>query len=248
MNAIYQGRVEHRRLRPLGHALGYDVFAFLIDVDAPPKGLRLFSFNRFNLFSVMEKDHGAKDGRPLGAYVRDLIGARAHVEKVLMLAYPRVLGFAFNPLTTYYCFDGAGKLVFMVYEVTNTFGNRVSYVIPVEGGVPDQSCAKRMWVSPFNRVEGQYGFHGNVPGQSLSLGVNLKDKDGPKLKAWFRAQRRPFTDGELVRQFLHVPFLGFKVVLAIHWQALKLWLKGLAYVSRPAPPEPHIHLPRSKGS
>lgn len=249
VNAIYEGHVEHRRLRPVTHALSYKVFALWFDLDHLPQGLRLFSINRFNLFSLYERDHGVRDGRPLKDYVRDLIATHpqaAKVARICLLAYPRVLGFVFNPLSTYYCFDSEGRLLLMVYEVTNTYGDRTSYVLPVEEGVLAQACAKRMWVSPFNAVEGEYGFHGNVPGESLSLGVCLRDGAGPKLKAWFSAKRRPLSDGELVRQFARVPFLTFKVVLGIGWEALKLRLKGLAYVRRPAPPAAVFHSSRAR--
>ncbi len=254
--ALYVGRVEHRRVTPVAHALGYDVFALFADIDALPQmaaGLKTLSLNRFNLFSLHERDHGARDGRPLGVYIRDLLKDRPqakHVARIFMLAYPRILGFVFNPITTYYAYDAQGQLRIMVYEVTNTFGNRTTYVIPVEPDAQgiDQSCFKQMWVSPFNKVEGKYGFHGNCPGETLSLGVSLKDSDGPKLKAWFRASRVQLRDGELLRLFARMPFLTFKIVLAIHWEALKLWLKGLSYVSRPKPPKPVFHMPRSKES
>jgi uncharacterized protein len=254
--ALYVGRVEHRRLTPVAHALGYDVFALLADIDALAEmaaNLRFFGLNRFNLFSLYERDHGARDGRALGLYIRDLLKDRpeAHdVARIFLLAYPRVLGFVFNPISTYYAYDAAGRLKIMIYEVTNTFGDRTTYVIPVEKDAQsiDQSCSKQMWVSPFNKVEGEYGFHGNCPAETLSLGVSLKDSDGPKLKAWFRASRVPLRDGELLRLFARMPFLTFKVVLGIHWEALKLWLKGLSYVRRPEPPKPVFHVPNSKES
>lgn len=253
-SALYVGRVEHRRVTPVAHALGYDVFALLADIDALPemtRKLRFFSLNRFNLFSLYERDHGARDGRTISAYIRDLLKDRPEardVARIFMLAYPRVLGFVFNPITTYYAYDAGGILKMMVYEVTNTFGDRTTYVIPVENDHIDQGCFKQMWVSPFNKVEGEYGFHGSAPGESLALGVSLKDSDGPKLKAWFRARRIPLADGELLRLFARMPFLTLKVVLAIHWEALKLWLKGLSYVRRPEPPKPVFHVPRSKES
>lgn len=252
--ALYVGRVEHRRVTPVAHALGYDVFALFADIDALPEmasRLKLFSLNRFNLFCLYERDHGARDGRRLGVYIRDLLKDRAEardVARIFMLAYPRVLGFVFNPITTYYAYDAQGNLRVMVYEVTNTFGDRTTYVIPVEDDAQGihQGCFKQMWVSPFNRVEGEYGFHGSAPGETLSLGVSLKDSDGPKLKAWFRAKRVPLKDSELMRLFVRMPFLTFKVVVAIHWEALKLWLKGLSYVRRPQPPPSVFHVPRSK--
>ena len=243
-SAIYAGRVEHRRLRPVVHGLSYKVFAFFLNLDELPEKLKWFSHNRFNLFSLYDRDHGAGDGQSLSAYVRGLIAQHPEakqVKEIFLLAYPRVLGYVFNPLSTYYCLDEKGLPVLMVYEVNNTTGDRTSYVLPVANGKIAQSHAKRMWVSPFNDVSGEYGFHGNVPDETISLGVSLRDEAGPKLKAWFRGERRALSDRELLAQFAQVPFLTFKVMAGILWEALKLKLKGLSYVSRPNPPEAHFH-------
>lgn len=246
-SCLYAGRVEHRRLRPVAHHLSYKVFTLFVDLDeleTLAKRLKFFSYNRFNLFSLRDRDHGRGDGQPLAQYVRELIASHAEaaqVKRICLLAYPRLFGYVFNPLSTYYCFDEKGLPVLMVYEVNNTSGDRTSYILPIEKGKIAQSHGKRMWVSPFNDVRGEYGFHGNIPDQHLSLGVSLRDQDGPKLKAWFTGDRVALSDGQLLKQFMRVPFLSFKIIVSILWEALKLKRKGLAYIRRPEPPASAFH-------
>jgi hypothetical protein len=250
-SCLYLGEVAHKRVAPIRHALRYRVFNLFAEVDELPKlgrELRFFSYNGFNLFSLHDRNHGPGDGTSIASNVRKLArnatGGNA-VDRIFMFCYPRVLGYVFNPLTVYYCHDGAGRLVVMIYEVNNTFGERNSYVIPVEGGY-HQSCRKTFYVSPFNRAEGRYDFHFMPPGNELRLGVSLRTAEGPCLNAYFSGKRQPLTDAALLRSFLSLPLLTMKVIAAIHWEALKLRLKGLTIRPRPRPPDPPILIsPRS---
>lgn len=235
---LYRGEVVHRRLHPLQHELRYKVFNIFADVDRLPElghRLRLFSYNRWNVFSLADRCHGPGDGTPVSKHVwalaREAPGGE-HVRRIFMFCYPRVLGYVFNPLTVYYGFDGENGLRLMIYEVNNTFGQRHSYVIPVEGGAA-QSCRKTFFVSPFNAVEGRYHFHFNTPDKSLALAVNLSVDDRPVLKAYVHGERVVLTDAALLRAFAAVPFLTLKVIAAIHWQAMKLLWKGLRLKARP---------------
>lgn len=238
---LYAGEVVHKRLSPVRHALRYKVFNLFADIDELPTldaKLRFFGYNRFNLFSIADRNHGAGDGTPLREHVWRLVRASPagpRATRVFMFCYPRVLGYVFNPLTVYYGFDRDHELCVMIYEVNNTFGGRHSYVLPVERG-DGQSCAKRLYVSPFNAVEGDYGFHFSVPADRMALGVALKTASGPVLKAYVSGHRLPLSDANLLRSFLRIPFLTFKVVGAIHWQAVRLWLKGLRLKPEPPPP------------
>lgn len=239
--AIYVGTVTHKRLRPMFHELTYDVASLLLDVDelCAGRGPTLLSYNGFNLFAIHDRDHG--DGavqQSIADFAWDKVrkvGLAGEVRRVLMLAYPRILGYAFNPLTTYYALDAAGQLRLMIYEVHNTFGGRHCYVAEVEKG-SDQAFAvaeKIFRVSPFNGVEGHYGLRATLPGETLSLGVALSTDDGPILKAYFHGHRRPLSSWSLLAVFARLPFQSIKVIGGIHWEALKLWLKGLnLYSSR----------------
>ena len=248
-SALYVGRVMHQRLRPARHRLSYRVFSMLVDVDELPalsQKLRLFSFNRFNLFSLHESDYGAGDG----------LGLRPHVEQQLhaaglrtggairLLSMPRILGYAFNPLSVYFCDRPEGGLEAVLYEVSNTFGQRHSYLIAVdEAGRHaeriEQHCAKHFHVSPFLDLDMRYAFRVDLPDadrQGLRIGITASDAQGPVLTARFDARRRPLGDAALALVFFSHPLLTLKVVAAIHWEALRLWAKGARF--RPCPPAP----------
>jgi hypothetical protein len=236
---IYVGEVVHKRLRPRHHSLSYGVFSFLLDVDRIDElaaSTRLFSHNHFNLVSFHDRDHGAGDGKPVGTHVREVLasaGIATGGGKVLLLCYPRVLGYVFNPLSVYYAYDAGGALTALVYEVNNTFGERTSYVVPAgtgTDGVYAQACNKVMFVSPFASGRGRYGFRVTAPGDDLLLAVLFRDADGPLIKTHFKGAAVSFTDGRIARLALRFPLMTLKVMAGIHLEALKLWLKGVPLV------------------
>ena len=240
-SCLYHGEVVHRRLSPLRHELRYRVFNLFADVDRLDmlsQDLRLFSYNRLNLFSIQDRNHGPGDGTPIRDHAWKLVRAAEggeHVSRIFMFCYPSILGYVFNPLTVYYGFDGGDRLRMMIYEVNNTFGGRHSYVVPV-GESFAQSAPKHFFVSPFNAVEGRYFFRFTSPEDSMALGVALSVGGRPVLKAYVSGSRRTLGDAMLLRSFMSVPFLTLKVIGAIHLQALKLWWKGLKINRRPAVP------------
>lgn len=240
-SCLYHGEVVHRRLNPVRHELRYRVFNLFADVDRLEEmagGLRFFSYNRFNLLSLSDRNHGPGDGTPVREHAWSLVRAAEHgdeVTRIFMFCYPRVLGYVFNPLTVYYGYGADDRLRVMIYEVNNTFGGRHSYVVPV-GERLAQTAPKHFFVSPFNAVEGRYTFHFTAPEQKMALGVALSVDGAPVLNAYVSGTRRPLTDTMLLRSFLGVPFLTLKVIGAIHLQALRLWWKGLKLNRRPAAP------------
>jgi uncharacterized protein len=242
--ALYQGEVFHTRLRPCLHKLRYKVFALLFDCDSLPsldKRLRLFSYNRFNVFSLRDRDHG--DGTPIRDYLAGLAAqsdAGADVKRFVMLCYPRILGYGFNPLTVYFGVDEDGAPRLVIYEVNNTFGERKTYVLPVRetgDGLISQACRKELYVSPFNTANGTYSFHLTPPGETLTVGVALKDAQGALLKAHFRASRRDLTDRSLISALARTGWMTVKVTVGIHIEAARLWWKGLRLVPRPPAPD-----------
>jgi len=249
-SALYTGAVTHRRLRPARHRLRYRVFSLLLDLDELPalaQRLRLFSLNRFNLFSLYERDYG-EGGQ--GA----LRGLRGYVEAQLrraglpaggaihLLTMPRILGYAFNPLSVYFCHAADGALRAILYEVNNTYGERHSYLIEVDAAARRgrrivQRCAKQFHVSPFLALDMNYLFRVEPPAAgrgTLSIGVVAQDADGPVLGARFDACRRRLGDAALARVFVTYPLLTLKVVAGIHWEALRLFVKGLRPRPKPA--------------
>ena len=240
---LCHGTVVHRRYRPKVHGLKYRVFSLLVDLDeaaALSGRLKLFSFNRPNLFSLHEKDHGSGAAGGLKRTIIDMVEARhggCTIERVVMLCFPRVLGYVFNPLTVYYCYGAGDVLKALVYEVNNTFGDRHHYVLGVESapeGTLAQACTKKMYVSPFNAVEGAYEFHVSAPGENVAVGVNLRVDGAPVLKAYLAAKASELNDRALMGAFVRLPAMTFKVIAAIHYEALLLWLKGLKIKKRPS--------------
>ena len=243
-NAIYFGTVTHKRLRPVTHVLRYRVFSLFVDVDALTdldRRSRLFGYNRARPVSIRDRDHGPGDSTPIARHARTLAAMAAGGEaigRIMMLCYPRLLGYVFNPLTVYYCFGRDDELAVTIYEVSNTFGERHSYVMPAQDTDGVQSCAKTFYVSPFNAVEGRYSFHAPPPADTLAVGVALKDERGPILKAYVTGKRSAFDDRTLLRALVALPLMTLKVIAGIHWEALKLRVKGLRPVKRPPPPPP----------
>jgi len=256
-SAMYAGSVMHQRLRPARHRLQYRLFSLLLDLDELPvlaRRLRLFSLNRFNLFSLHERDYGSgvvgNHGAGLRAYVEQQLraGHLATGGAIRLLTMPRILGHAFNPLSVYFCHALDGTLAAILYEVNNTFGERHSYLLPVDRHVeregPDretlvQRCAKQFHVSPFLELDMNYEFRVDPPDakrSGLSVGVIASDAQGVVLNARLDAQRRPLDDAALARVFVTHPLLTLKVVAAIHWEALRLLAKGVRFRAKPASP------------
>ena len=245
-SALYAGAVSHRRFAPRGHRLRYRMFQMLLDLDEARdlgRRLRLFSCNRFNLFSHFDRDHG--DGRADGlrAWVEDALGeAGIPVTggQILLLCLPRVLGHVFNPLSVYYCFQTDGSLAATLYEVNNTFGQRHFYLIeakPDEDGIIRQSCAKALHVSPFMDMHMDYDFALSVPSDHVRTSVMVSEPGGALiLTATFAGARRDLTDSGLLAAAISYPLMTLQVVAAIHFEAVKLWFKRLPWRPPPQPP------------
>jgi DUF1365 family protein len=238
----------HARLRPVPHRFRYTVFSLLIDLDRLEEADRLssvFSVNRANLVSFHERDHGRRDGTALAGQARQLAreaGVEVEIARVLLLCYPRVCGYGFNPLSVYYLFDVSGELSCILYEVRNTFSQRHTYVAPVRPGEQDrtglrQARDKLLYVSPFIDMAMRYEFYLYAPADRLFLRIRERDKHGPLLVATFAATRRVLSTRRVIGSCLAVPLLGLKVIGAIHFEALRLWIKGLRPVPRPAAQE-----------
>lgn len=244
--ALYVGEVMHARLKPLAHRFVYRVANLLIDLDRldeADKTTGLFSVDGWNVYSFRPSDHGPRDGSDLRAHVDQLIRAAGlpRPARVLLLCYPRVLGFVFNPISVYFAYAEDGSLSVLIYEVRNTFGESHTYVAPVEPG--DQTPAgirqtrrKLFFVSPFMDMDQRYHFRILPPGDGVRLRILEVDAEGPTLTATFVGSAVPLTSGALLSLFARMPMHTIKVVAGIHWEALKLWWKGAPYFSRGAPP------------
>jgi len=242
--ALYVGDVVHARLKPVGHRFSYRVMSLLIDLDrleVADRQTPLFGVNRRALYSFHEADHGDRDGSSLRLYAQrcaaehgiDLTGGR-----VLLLCYPRLFGYTFNPLSVYYCYRADGQPALLIYEVRNTFGDIHAYVLPVTRGDISpagirQTQDKRFYVSPFVEMAMRYHFRVMLPQDRVKLRILETNSEGPLLSATFNGQRRILTTREVLRSFFSLPLVTLKIIAAIHWEALRLWLKGVRLVPRP---------------
>ena len=242
--ALYVGSVVHRRMRPRKHDLRYRVFWLLLNIDAMQDMARkslVLSVNRFNLFSIREKDYGDRSGSPLRLQVEAAMreaGVEADGGPIYLLTMPRVLGYGFNPLSVYFCHRRDGSLAAILYEVSNTFGQRHSYMLPVEAtdAVVRQKIDKCFYVSPFMDMELSYRFRVRIPDDKVAVSIRCDDGQGAVLTASMIGDRRPIGDLALLSAFATHPFLTLKVIGGIHWEALLLWMKGIGLRKRPPPP------------
>jgi len=242
-SALYRGTVRHTRLRPVQHDFEYKIFFGLFDIDELDqldRRLRLFSLGRFNLFGFDPTDHGPADGGPLRPWIEDIL-ADAGVDlvggRIRILALPRILGYVFNPISVWYAYDDNERLRAVVHEVRNTFGDRHLYVVPIHSDADlSHEFDKHLHVSPFNPMDQSYAFTMNSPGKRIAVGIAESDAEGVMFRAGFSLSRMGMSDRNLAKLFVSHPLLTLKVVGAIHWQALRLWLKGAKFHRRPEPP------------
>jgi uncharacterized protein len=244
---LYIGGVMHQRLKPFGHRFAYGVFSLLVDIDRLGELGRLtplISVNRPNLVSFHDSDHTERDGETVRAFADRLLedaGLRQRATRILLLAYPRVCGYVFNPISVYFAYDAGGRLIALIYAVRNTFGQRHTYVAAVRPGEMSQagvrqSRAKLFHVSPFIGMDARYHFRVLPPGKVLRLRIHETAEGEPLLAATFGGAARELDTAGLAACLLRFPLLTVKIMAGIHWEALKLWLKGARFHRSPQPP------------
>jgi DUF1365 family protein len=231
----------HMRLQPFAHQFRYRVVSALLDIDRLEEadaGLRWFSVDRFNLVAFHRRDHGPRDGSALRPWVEAQLATagRPAPARVLLLSIPRLLGYAFNPLSVFWCYDADGRLDSVIYEVKNTFGDQYPYVLAADAdadGAVRHDQPKEFFVSPFIGMDQIYSFTLRPPGEKLAIRIKQADARGDYLIATQSGHAVPMTDASLARLMLRMPLTTFKVIAAIHWQALRLWLKGARFLGYP---------------
>ena len=243
---IYRGTVMHHRKRPVDHHFRYEVFSLLLDldrIDEAGRKSRVLSVDRFGLLSIARRDHGPRDGSRLRPWVEKQLkqnGHMTHPARIMLLAMPRVLGYVFNPLSVYFCYDDKAQLSNVVYEVKNTFGSQHVYALAPpderENGTLSHGCDKAFYVSPFIGMQAHYEFRLRAPDEKLTLAIRETDADGCFFTASHTARRLAWSDQALLRCLLRHSFMTLKVMAGIHFEALRLWLKGAPYFSRAVHP------------
>ena len=247
-SCVYEGRVMHRRLRPFRQRFTYRVwtlFVALDELEELDRRLRLLGVDRVRPVALRAVDHGPRDGSPLLPWVRRQL-ADAGIDdgggRVCMLAFPRVFGYVFNPLTVYYAYDVEGRLRALLYEVKNTFGGQHTYAFAVDPSAHRHAhgCDKAFYVSPFIPMQAAYAFNLEAPGERISVVINEHVAEGPQLVASLTGQRRPLTDATLAGCLLRQGPMTLKVIVGIHWQALRLWWRGAPFEAPSRHPRPVV--------
>ena len=239
-SCIYNGTVIHKRFKPKQHFFKYKVFSLFIDLSELKKiekEVSFFSYNKFNLISFFDIDHGSRDGESLKKWVKkNLAKIQIYNEniKIKLLCYPRIFGYVFNPLSIFFIYDENNYLISILYEVKNTFGEQHTYVFKTEKNrnLTENSCYKKFHVSPFIEMDCKYFFKILNPEQKLSVIINQSDNEGKLLFASQDGVRSELNSKNLIFSYISHPLMTFKVIAAIHFEAFKLWLKGIRFVKK----------------
>ena len=236
---IYEGKVIHKRFKPKYHYFKYNVFSLFLDLDEInliQKKIKIFSNNSFNILSFFDKDHGPRDGSNLKNWVIEnlkLNNIKFENIKVKLLCYPRIFGYVFNPLSIFFVYDNYSKIIAVLYEVKNTFGEQHTYIFKVEDeNIITNSCDKKFFVSPFIEMKSKYSFRIIKPEKKLSVSIDQSDMEGKLLYASQDGVAKEINNKNMLLSYISHPLMTFKVIAAIHFEALKLWLKGVKLVKK----------------
>ena len=239
-SCIYSGSVIHKRFKPKEHFFKYKVFSLFLDLSELNElddKLNFFSLNKFNLISFHEIDHGNRDGSSLLDWVKNNL-SKNNVStvniRVKLLCYPRILGYVFNPLSVFFVYDQNENLISILYEVKNTFGEQHTYFFKVENQnkLIQNNCSKKFHVSPFIEMNCNYFFKILNPAQKLSVIIDQYDQKGKILFASQDGERSDLTSKNLMKSYLKHPLMTFKIISAIHFEAFKLWMKGIKFIKK----------------
>ncbi len=239
-SSIYVGKVIHKRFKPKEHFFKYKVFSLFLDLSEIKKikeKIFFFSHNKFNLISFFDKDHGERNGSSLIDWVKKnlrSLNMDTRDVKIKLLCYPRIFGYVFNPLSIFFIYNSSSSLIAILYEVKNTFGEQHTYVFKTDPKkqVVENKCDKKFYVSPFMDLNSTYNFKILNPKEKLSVIIDQRDQTGKLLFASQDGKRLDFSAKNLLFSYLKHPLMTIKIILAIHFEALKLWLKGIKHIKK----------------
>ena len=239
-SCIYIGSVIHKRFKPKKHFFKYSVFSLFLDLDEInelDKQIPFFSYNKFNILSFFDKDHGYRDGSSIKDWLIHVLQKKNISTiniKIKILCYPRIFGYVFNPLSIFFIYDADSNPIAILYEVKNTFGEQHTYVfkIDIKNKQILNNCKKKFYVSPFMDLESKYFFKVLIPNERLSVIIDQRDKEGKLLFASQDGERVKLSSKNLLKSYLKHPLMTLKIISAIHYEALKLWIKGIKLVKK----------------
>jgi DUF1365 family protein len=235
-SALYLGQVMHQRFGDLGYQFRYGVMSLKVDIDAiesEAKSLRWLSLNRFNLYSVHFKDYGGRNNLPWREWADGLLaeyGLKTPASRIELVCFPRFMGIVFNPLAVWYAYNERDQLIGIIAEVSNTFGQWHHYVL-TDGGQPlkdkiQAEADKVFHVSPFIGMQCTYKFKFFKPSNHYQMTINQTENEQPVLLATQVGKLSNLNDKNLIKAALKHPFNTLKVLILIHWWAIKIWVKG----------------------
>ena len=239
-SCIYSGLIVHKRFKPKKHFFSYKTFSLLIDlseIEDLDKKIRFFSYNKFNILSFYNTDHGPRDGSSLNKWVKKTLSkAKINIKEgsIKLLCFPRFFGYVFNPLSIFYCYDKKSNLKAVLYEVKNTFNEQHTYVFKskTKSDLILHKCSKKFYVSPFIEMKTFYNFRLSKPKNKIDILIKQRDISGPLLMARQVGKKLKLNSHNLFYQFLKHPFMSFKIIGAIHFEAFRLWIKGIKLVKK----------------
>jgi len=243
---LFFNTVIHQRLLPFKYKFKYSLISFYVDYDelkSLDTSISFFSYNKFNIFSFYEKDHGYRDHRPLKQFVTDILSKNSIKYdnlKFSVLCFPRILGYVFNPLSVIFCFEQE-TLIAILYEVKNTSNEQHTYCFASKDSLTktlyQHHCKKKFYVSPFIEMDYYYKFSTQTPSNKLSILIEQFNTKGEKV--FFASQigkKTYFTSATILKSFFKNPLMTFRVIFGIHYQALKIFFKGGKYYFRKKKP------------
>lgn len=245
---LYDTWLRHDRFAPTPHGFSYRLLLLALDLGQVAGGNWLFGRNRPALLSLWDKDHLDGSGAPLEEQVAAIMAANGLAHdggRITLLCQPRVLGHVFNPISTYYVHRQDGSLSAVLYEVNNTFGERHSYLFPVEAGAGEvlrHGCDKVFHVSPFMSLDLAYDFRVTAPAGAFRLDIDIRRGEAPMLTARMTGKARPFNAGSVLKLLAAGRLFPLKVLGAIHWEAIHLWRKRVGFWRQPEAPAAPVTL------
>ena len=239
-SCIYNGHVVHKRFKPKKHFFKYKVFSLLIDlseIQQLEKELTLFSYNKFNILSFYDVDHGPRDGSSLINWVKEnMIKNHISIEgiSIKILCYPRIWGYVFNPLSVFFIYDKNSNLISILYEVKNTFDEQHTYIFKLQktDKLIQHKCKKKFHVSPFIEMDCTYFFKITEPGEKISVYIDQCDNEDKLLVALQEGVKLNLNNKNLLKSYFFHPLMSFKIIFAIHFEAFRLWTKGIKFIKK----------------